>query len=111
MIPNWFTELRRLIPSDTLPEIPVGIPSGGTACDRCEDQTAQLGEVLFGAITDATGAFTIEEYVPVGQEFTLVVKAGKFRRAIKYTVPKRRRARQWRCRLRYRTTLRVCLVA
>jgi hypothetical protein len=72
---------------DTLPEIPVGIPNGGTACDRCEDQEAQLGEVLFGAITDATGAFTIEKYVPVGQEFTLVVKAGKFRRATRMTVP------------------------
>ncbi len=72
---------------DTLPEIPVGIPSGGTACDRCEDQEAQLGDVLFGAITDATGAFTIEKYIPVGQEFTLVVKAGKFRRAVKLTVP------------------------
>lgn len=73
--------------AEELPEIPVGIPSGGTACDRCEDQQAQLGDVLFGAVTDATGAFTIEEYVPVGQEFTLVIKAGKFRRAVKYTLP------------------------
>jgi hypothetical protein len=72
---------------DTLPEIPVGIPSGGTSCDRCEDQQGQLGDVLFGAITDATGAFTIEKYVPVGQEFTLVVKAGKFRRGVRITVP------------------------
>jgi hypothetical protein len=73
--------------ADTLPEIPVGIPAGGTACDRCEDQQGQLGDVLFGAITDATGAFTIEKYIPVGQEFTLVVKAGKFRRAVRVTVP------------------------
>lgn len=72
---------------DTLPEIPVGIPSDGTSCDRCADQQAQLGDVLFGAITDATGAFTIEKYVPVGQEFTLVVKAGKFRRGVRVTVP------------------------
>lgn len=72
---------------DALPEIPVGIPGGGTACDRCEDQEPQLGDVLFGAVTDATGAFTIEKYVPVGQEFTLVVKAGKFRRAARVTVP------------------------
>lgn len=72
---------------DTLPDVPVGIPGGGTACDRCEDQQAQLGEVLFGAVTDATGAFTIEKYVPVGQEFTLVVKAGKFRRGVRLTVP------------------------
>lgn len=72
---------------DTLPEIPVGIPSGGTACDRCEDQQEQLGDVLFGAVTDATGAFSIEKYVPVGQEFTLVVKAGKFRRATHVTIP------------------------
>jgi hypothetical protein len=73
--------------TEELPEIPVGVPSGGTACDRCEDQQAQLGDVLFGAVTDATGAFTIEEYVPVGHEFTLVVKAGKFRRATRYTIP------------------------
>lgn len=72
---------------DALPEIGVGIPEGGTACDRCEDQQAQLGDVLFGAVTDATGAFTIEKYVPVGHEFTLVVKAGKFRRAVRVTVP------------------------
>jgi hypothetical protein len=73
--------------TEELPAIPVGIPAGGTACDRCEDQASQLGEVLFGAITDATGAFTIEQYVPVGQEFTLVVKAGKFRRGVRVTVP------------------------
>ena len=72
---------------EALPEIPVGVPSGGTSCDRCEDQEAQLGPVLFGAVTDATGAFTIEQYVPVGREFTLVVKAGKFRRAVRYTLP------------------------
>jgi hypothetical protein len=72
---------------DSLPEIPVGIPSGGSSCDRCEDQQPQLGDVLFGAVTDATGAFTIEKYIPVGQEFTLVVKAGKFRRAVHVTVP------------------------
>lgn len=72
---------------EALPEIPVGIPNGGTSCDRCEEQQEQLGPVLFGAITDATGAFTIEQYVPVGQEFTLVVKAGKFRRAVRYTLP------------------------
>lgn len=85
-VPNALVYILQNNP-DTLPEIPVGIPSGGTACDRCEDQTVQLGDVLFGAITDATGSFTIDEYVPVGQEFTLVVKAGKFRRAVKYTVP------------------------
>lgn len=72
---------------ETLPEIPVGIPAGGTSCDRCEDQQGQLGDVLFGAVTDATGAFSIEKYVPVGQEFTLVVKAGKFRRATRVTIP------------------------
>lgn len=85
-VPNALVYILQDNP-DVLPEIPVGIPSGATACDRCEDQTAQLGQVLFGAITDATGAFAIEGYVPVGREFTLVVKAGKFRRAVKHIVP------------------------
>lgn len=85
-VPNALVYILQNNPEE-LPEIPVGIPSGETACDRCEDQQAQLGDVLFGAITDATGTFTIEEYVPVGEEFTLVVKAGKFRRAVRYTVP------------------------
>lgn len=85
-VPNALVYILQNNP-DALPDIPVGIPGGGTACDRCEDQQAQLGDVLFGAITDATGQFTIEKYVPVGHEFTLVVKAGKFRRAVRYTVP------------------------
>jgi hypothetical protein len=85
-VPNAFVYILQN-DVEALPEIAVGIPDGATACDRCEDQRAQLGDVLFGAVTDATGAFTIEKYVPVGREFTLVVKAGKFRRAVRVTVP------------------------
>ena len=70
---------------DDLPAITAGIPDGGTSCDRCEDQN--LGPVLNGTVTDATGHFTLDEFIPVGKEFLLVVKAGRFRRAVKYTVP------------------------
>jgi hypothetical protein len=65
--------------------MPTGIPADGMSCDRCEDQ--DLGPVLTGAVTDATGAFTIEEYIPVGVEVVLVVKVGRFRRATKLTIP------------------------
>src|SRR5690606_31566802 len=86
-VPNALVYILQVNSDDGLPEIPSGIPAGGSNCDRCEDQEAQLGPVLFGAVTDATGSFTIEQYVPVGAEFTLVVKAGKFRRAVRYTLP------------------------
>lgn len=68
-----------------LPVVGTGIPSDGARCDRCEDE--DLGPVLAGAVTDAAGRFTIEGNVPVGVEFVLVVKAGKFRRAVKHTLP------------------------
>src|SRR5262249_8605987 len=64
-----------------LPAIPSGIPAGRTSCDRCTDQAQYLGPVLAGAVTDATGHFRIEGDIPVGVDFVLVVKAGKFRRA------------------------------
>jgi hypothetical protein len=65
-----------------LPAITSGIPAGGTSCDRCEDQ--ELGPTLVQTITDATGAFTLQGHIPVGEDFTLVVKAGRFRRAVSY---------------------------
>jgi hypothetical protein len=83
-VPNAIVYILRTTASD-LPDVGTGIPIDGTSCDRCEDQ--DLGPVLVGTVTDAAGNFTLEGNVPVGQEFLLVVKAGKFRRAITYTVP------------------------
>jgi hypothetical protein len=84
-VPNAIVYILRDNDESTLPAISSGIPSGGESCDRCEDQ--DLGPVLVGAVTDATGRFVLEERVPVDREFVLVVKAGKFRRAVKYTLP------------------------
>jgi hypothetical protein len=84
-VPNAFVYILRNSGVGDLPAITAGIPDGGTSCDRCQDQ--DLGPVLVGTVTDATGAFTLEGNVPVGQEFTLVVKAGRFRRATTFTLP------------------------
>jgi hypothetical protein len=84
-VPNAFVYVLRTKGIADLPEITAGIPEGGTSCDRCEDQ--KLGPVLVGTVTDATGAFSLAGYLPVGEEFTLVVKAGRFRRAVNYTIP------------------------
>ncbi len=84
-VPNAFVYVLRTKGVADLPEITSGIPEGGTSCDRCEDQA--LGPVLVGTITDATGAFSLSGYLPVGEEFTLVVKAGRFRRAVNHTIP------------------------
>ena len=84
-VPNATVYLLRTPNVADLPDIPTGIPAGGTSCDRCEDQN--LGPVLAGAVTDATGAYTINEYIPVGVEVLLVVKVGRFRRATKITLP------------------------
>lgn len=84
-VPNAFVYILRNDSVDDLPAITSGIPDGGTSCDRCEDQ--KFGPVLVSGTTDATGSFTLEGNVPVGQEFVLVVKAGRFRRAVKYTIP------------------------
>jgi hypothetical protein len=84
-VPNAIVYIMRTDQISDLPPIPVGVPSDGQSCDRCEDQ--DLGPLLAGAITDANGAFTIEGNVPVGAEFLLVVKAGKFRRVVNVTVP------------------------
>lgn len=84
-VPNAIVYILRTDQIDDLPAITPGIPTDGTSCDRCEDQ--DLGPLLAGAITDASGNFVIEGNVPVGVEFLLVVKAGRFRRAVKHTLP------------------------
>jgi hypothetical protein len=84
-VPNAVVYILRSDQIDDLPAIPTGVPTDGQSCDRCEEQ--DLGPLLAGAITDATGAFTIEGRVPVGREFLLVVKAGKFRRVTTYSLP------------------------
>jgi hypothetical protein len=84
-VPNAIVYILRTNAATDLPAITTGIPEGGTACDRCEDQ--DLGPVLTGAITDATGTFVLEGNIPVGVEILLVIKAGRFRRAINYTIP------------------------
>jgi len=84
-VPNAIVYILQTAKPEDLPAISAGIPSGGTSCDRCEDQ--DFGRVLNGTVTDATGAFTLDEFIPVGKEFLLVVKAGRFRRATKLTLP------------------------
>lgn len=84
-VPNAVVYIPVNAPGTALPTIPTGIPEGGTSCDRCEEQN--LGDVLVGAITDATGKFVLEGRIPVGVEFMLVVKAGRFRRVATYSLP------------------------
>ncbi len=85
-IPNAVVYLLRTTDVGDLPAISRGLPDGaGQSCDRCDDQ--EFGPLLVGAVSDASGYFEIEEFVPVETELLLVVKAGKFRRATKITVP------------------------
>lgn len=84
-VPNAIVYILQTSKVEDLPAITAGIPSGGTSCDRCEDQ--DYGPVLNGTVTDATGHFKLDEFVPIGTEFLLVVKAGRFRRATKVTLP------------------------
>jgi len=81
-VPNAIVYILRGTDASVLPAMAAGIPSDGTSCDRCEDQ--DLGPVLVGGVTDSNGNYTLEGNVPVDQEFVLVVKAGKFRRASKH---------------------------
>ncbi len=84
-VPNAFVYiLTNNNPAD-LPPFVDGIPEDGTACDRCEGQ--DLGPLLAGTATDALGNFTLEGNIPVGVEFLLVVKVGRFRRAVPVTLP------------------------
>jgi len=84
-VPNAIVYILRNTDPAELPAIVSGIPSDGSACESCADE--DLGPWLTGATTDATGHFTIEGNIPVGIEFLLVVKVGKFRRAIGFTLP------------------------
>ncbi|HEY0462798.1 MAG TPA: hypothetical protein VGC79_01255, partial [Polyangiaceae bacterium] len=84
-VPNAIVYIVQTNKIEDLPAITAGIPSGGTSCDRCEDQN--FGPVLNGTVTDATGHFKLDEFIPVGKEFLLVVKAGRFRRATRFTLP------------------------
>lgn len=84
-VPNAYVYILRSNDPATLPAIPTGIPTNGTRCDRCDQQ--ELGPILGAATTNATGGYVIEGNVPVGQEFVLVVKVGKFRRAVRHTIP------------------------
>lgn len=84
-VPNAFVYVLANNDPAALPEIAAGLPEGGTACDRCDGQ--DLGTVLASAGTDARGYFTLEGDVPVGVEFLLVTKVGKFRRAVPLTLP------------------------
>ncbi|HTV25313.1 MAG TPA: hypothetical protein VMG12_41750 [Polyangiaceae bacterium] len=84
-VPNAVVYIMKTDQIADLPAISAGTPTGGLSCDRCEEQ--DLGPLLAGAITDASGNFAIEGNVPVGVEFLLVVKAGKFRRVVRHTLP------------------------
>ncbi|HET9956778.1 MAG TPA: hypothetical protein VFQ61_19920 [Polyangiaceae bacterium] len=84
-VPNAYVYILRTNNVADLPAVGSGIPAGGESCDRCNDQ--DLGAVLASSVTSATGEFVIEGNVPVGQQFLLVVKVGKFRRAVQYTLP------------------------
>ena len=65
------------VPNATLPAI-----TQGASCVRCEDE--DLGSPIAAALTGADGAFTLTN-VPAGVNFPLVVKMGKWRRAV--TIP------------------------
>jgi hypothetical protein len=80
-VPNAYVYILKYNDFAMLPAISSGVASG--ACERCADE--DLGPVLASALTDHTGAFTIQKNIPVGVDFKLVVKAGKWRRAV--TVP------------------------
>ncbi len=83
-VPNAYVYILQTSDETTLPAMSAGIPAGGTSCERCADQ--DLGLVLAGDTTDSNGEFMLQGNIPVGEEFVLVVKIGKFRRAVKYTV-------------------------
>lgn len=84
-VPNTFVYILTNDDATQLPTLSTGIPEGGTSCDRCDGQ--DLGPLLVGAMTDALGNFTLEGNIPVGKQFLLVVKSGKFRRAVEMTLP------------------------
>ncbi len=84
-VPNAFVYILRNNDETELPPIESGVPLGGFACDRCEEQ--DLGPVLASSRTNPLGEFRLKGDIPVGEEFVLVTKLGKWRRAQKYTLP------------------------
>jgi len=84
-VPNAFVYILRTNDESALPTLGSGIPSGGTSCDRCDAQ--DLGPILTSAVTDSSGNFTLSGNIPVNQDFLLVTKVGKFRRAEIYNLP------------------------
>jgi hypothetical protein len=84
-VPNAFVYILTNNDPAFLPEFVDGIPEGETACDRCDGQ--DLGPVLAGGTTDALGYFQVEGNVPVGVEFILVTKVGRFRRGVQVVIP------------------------
>lgn len=83
-VPNAFVYILQTADSTSLPALDSGIPDGGTSCDRCTDQ--DLGPVLSSATTDYKGEYTLSGNIPVGEPFVLVVKIGKWRRAVTMTL-------------------------
>jgi hypothetical protein len=83
-VPNAFVYILKTADSSSLPPLDAGIPTGGTSCDRCTDQ--DLGPVLSSATTDYKGEYTLSGNIPVGEPFVLVVKIGKWRRAVEMTL-------------------------
>jgi hypothetical protein len=79
-VPNAVVYILESARVADLPAIGTGIPAGETSCDRCDE--LDLGAVLASAISDSFGNFVIEGNIPIGQNFLLVTKAGKFRRAV-----------------------------
>lgn len=85
-VPNAFVYILRSNDLSDLPAIDEGLPTNnGESCDRCEEQ--DLGPVLVGDVSDANGNWELEGNIPVGQQFLLVTKVGKFRRAQRITLP------------------------
>jgi hypothetical protein len=87
-VPNAFVYILRNNDAGDLPAIGTGIPTSpanATSCDRCSDQ--DLGPVLTSAVTDSSGNYTLEGNIPVGTNFLLVTKVGKFRRAVVHSLP------------------------
>jgi hypothetical protein len=79
-VPNALVYILESPRVTDLPAIDTGIPTGGASCDRCDEQ--DLGAVLASAVTDSSGNYTLEGNIPVGQNFLLVTRVGKFRRAV-----------------------------
>jgi hypothetical protein len=84
-VPNAFVYILRNANVTDLPAIAAGIAANSTSCDRCSEQ--DLGPVLASALTDSSGNYALEGNVPVGQNFLLVTKVGKFRRAVVQQLP------------------------